>query len=137
MIDVLVLIVLHSMTSMKKKAEQIFRKKVISGFITPELVQDSILQHANGLSAYWNTILSLTESLLRTCKQNGAAAPCSRALYICMFKAGDAYLRQEIVGSLVTHIGSGSISFSNITLQSSLYNTCLHQPLTLQFTSRK
>ncbi|KAI8143482.1 Fanconi anaemia protein FancD2 nuclease-domain-containing protein [Fennellomyces sp. T-0311] len=110
-IDVLVLIILHSMASMKKKAEALLRKKIISGLITSPLIQETILQHADGLAGYWDTILSLSESLLRSSEQHSVVIPCSSILYTCAFKSSDAYYRQEIIGSLVTHIGSGSISF--------------------------
>ncbi|KAI7882272.1 hypothetical protein K492DRAFT_215793 [Lichtheimia hyalospora FSU 10163] len=115
-VDILVLVILYSMTSTKKKAELLFRKKITGGLITARLLQDVILDYADGLTSYWNAILSLAESLLRSAQQTNVIAPCSNALYINAFKCSDAYHRQEIVGSLVTHIGSGSISFFQYTM---------------------
>ncbi|KAG1141804.1 hypothetical protein G6F37_006431 [Rhizopus arrhizus] len=115
-IDVLILIILYSMPSMKKKAEAALKKKIIHGLITASLLEESILCHSSGLAGYWNSILSLSESLLRSCQQNIAISPCANVLYISSFKACDSYYRQEIVGSLVTHIGSGIEAEMNIAL---------------------
>ncbi|KAI8343466.1 Fanconi anaemia protein FANCD2 [Chlamydoabsidia padenii] len=115
-IDILVLFILYSMTSMKKKTEQIFRKKVQSGLITPALIKETLLCHANGLSSYWPSILSLSENLLRASHQLSVLAPCSQALYIHAFQVCDSYNRQEIIGALVTHIGSGSAVEMDVAL---------------------
>lgn len=104
------------MPSMKKKAEAALKKKIIHGLITAPLLEESILCHSSGLAGYWNSILSLSESLLRSCQQNVAISPCANVLYISSFKACDSYYRQEIVGSLVTHIGSGIEAEMNIAL---------------------
>ncbi|KAG2226033.1 hypothetical protein INT45_002499 [Circinella minor] len=109
-IDVLVLFILHSMTSTKKKAELIFRKKISTGLITSSLLQESVFHHPHALASYWNTILSLSESLLRSSQQDSVVIPCSSALYISSFKSSDAYYRQEIIGSLVTHIGKMDVA---------------------------
>lgn len=45
----LVLIILYSMTSMKKKIEAIIKKKIIQGSITSALIQETIMCHADGL----------------------------------------------------------------------------------------
>ncbi|KAI9025258.1 Fanconi anaemia protein FANCD2 [Phycomyces nitens] len=115
-IDVLILFTLHSMPSTKKKAESIFKKKILSGAITGSLLEETILCHANGLTSYWNTILSLTEFVLRSNQKSTAVSQCAGALYASAFKSCDAYYRQEIVGLLVTHIGSGEIVEMNVAL---------------------
>ncbi|CAO3636846.1 unnamed protein product [Mucor hiemalis] len=115
-IDMLVLIILYSMTSMKKKVETIFKKKIIRGSITANLIQETITYHADGLLSYWGTLLSLSESTLRACQQNNIISPCASTLYVSSFKSSDAYYRQEIVGALVTHIGSGVEAEMNIAL---------------------
>ncbi|KAI8384781.1 Fanconi anaemia protein FANCD2 [Radiomyces spectabilis] len=116
-IDVLVLFILHSMTSMKKKAEQIFRKKIINRAITAQLIQLTLTNHGDALTGYWNTILSLSDSVLRSSRQNHAIVPCSSTLYVHSFIASNAHYQLEIIGSLVTHIGSGEISFlKNVAL---------------------
>ncbi|KAL0093289.1 Fanconi anemia protein FANCD2 [Phycomyces blakesleeanus] len=115
-LDVLILFTLHSMPSTKKKAESIFKKKILCGGITGALLEETILCHANGLTSYWNTILSLTEFVLRSNQKSTAVAQCAGALYASAFKSCDAYYRQEIVGLLVTHIGSGEVVEMNVAL---------------------
>ena len=93
---------------MRRKIQTIFRKKTANGLFSKLLLQETILCHADGLKEYFNSILSLSESLLRSSQQQSVIAPIACALYLSSFKAFDAYHRQEVVGSLVTHIGSGS-----------------------------
>ncbi|KAI8991035.1 Fanconi anaemia protein FancD2 nuclease-domain-containing protein, partial [Mycotypha africana] len=107
LIDMLVLIILCSMTSMKKKVENIIKKKIVQGKLTASLFEQTILYHSDGISGYWNTLLTLAESLLRSCQQNNSISSCAAALYLSLFQSADAYYRQEIIGALVTHIGSG------------------------------
>ncbi|GAA5812259.1 hypothetical protein MFLAVUS_005709 [Mucor flavus] len=115
-IDLLVLIILYSMTSMKKKVEAIIKKKIVQGYITSALVQETIMCHADGLLGYWGVLLSLSESLLRSCQQMNAISPCASTLYVSSFKSSDVYYRQEIIGALVTHIGSGVEAEMNVAL---------------------
>jgi Fanconi anemia group D2 protein len=65
---------------------------------------------------YWNTILSLSESVLRLCQQYNVISPCASILYISSFKSTDAYYKQEVIGALVTHIGSGVEAEMNVAL---------------------
>ncbi|KAI9304749.1 Fanconi anaemia protein FANCD2 [Cunninghamella echinulata] len=106
-IDVLVLFILYSMASMKKKAEQVLRRKIIAGQITSQLIKETLIYHDKSLSMYIPSIISLTESLLRSSNQHTVLALCAKTIYINIYKASDVYNRQEIIGSLVTHIGSG------------------------------
>ncbi|KAI8640920.1 Fanconi anaemia protein FANCD2, partial [Parasitella parasitica] len=116
LIDMMVLIILYSMTSIKKKVEGAVKKKIICGYITGPLVQETIINHPDGLAGYWGTVLSLAESLLRASQQNSTLSPCASAMYISAFKSTDAYYRQEIIGALVTHIGSGVEVEMNVAL---------------------
>lgn len=43
-------------------------------------------------------------------------SPCASTLYITSFKSADVYYRQEIIGALVTHIGSGIEAEMNVAL---------------------
>lgn len=47
-IDVMVIFILHSIVSLKKKIEVLIRKKIIEGQLTRKLLEDTILVH--GLS---------------------------------------------------------------------------------------
>lgn len=65
---------------------------------------------------YWSSLLSLSESLLRSCQQNSAISPSASISYISSFKSSDSYYRQEIIGALATHIGSGVEAEMNVAL---------------------
>ncbi|KAI7866437.1 Fanconi anaemia protein FANCD2 [Spinellus fusiger] len=115
-LDVLVLFILSSMNSIKKKAESIFRKKIVSGCITEALLEETLLCHTDGLASYWNNIISLTEYTLRSHQKDSTIPQCASALYISTFKSCDAYYRQETVGLLVAHIGSNEAVEMNVAL---------------------
>ena len=48
-IDVMVLFILHSIVSLKKKVEALIRKKVIEGLLTKKLLEETILVHGASL----------------------------------------------------------------------------------------
>ncbi|CAB5380613.1 unnamed protein product [Rhizophagus irregularis] len=107
-IDVLVLLIMHSIPGAKKKVENIFRKKIESGLFTRELLEEAITCHYEGLQEYFNNIISLSESLLRSSQQQATLARAACSLYKSSFMVFETYEQQEIIASLVTHIGSGS-----------------------------
>lgn len=49
MIDVMVMFILYSIVSMKKKVEVMIRKKIIEGLLTKKLLEDTILVHGVSL----------------------------------------------------------------------------------------
>ncbi|KAF9927139.1 Fanconi anemia group D2 protein, partial [Mortierella alpina] len=107
-IDVMVIFILHSIVSLKKKIEVLIRKKIIEGHLTGKLLEDTILVHGLSLREYMPAVLSISENLLRSSLNHPIVARTASALYTCAFQVSDAYYRQEIVGSLLVHIGSGS-----------------------------
>lgn len=46
----LVLIILYSMTSTKKKVEGMIKKKIINGSISTRLIEETINYHSDGLA---------------------------------------------------------------------------------------
>ncbi|KAF9082104.1 Fanconi anemia group D2 protein [Mortierella sp. AD031] len=115
-IDVMVIFILHSIVSLKKKVEVMIRKKIIEGLLTRKLLEDTILVHGVSLREYMPAVLSISENLLRSSQNHPIVARTASALYTSAFQVSDAYYRQEIVGSLLVHIGSGS----NIEIDASL-----------------
>ncbi|CAG8586282.1 6722_t:CDS:10 [Funneliformis caledonium] len=107
-IDILILLIMHSIPGIKKKVENIFRKKIESGLFTRKLLEETIACHYEGLQGYFNNIISLSESLLRSSQQQATLARAACSLYHSTFIVFETYEQQEIVVSLVTHIGSGS-----------------------------
>ncbi|KAG0082666.1 Fanconi anemia group D2 protein, partial [Podila epicladia] len=107
-IDVMVLFILHSIVSLKKKVEVLIRKKIIEGMLTKKLLEDTISVHGMSLREYMPSILSISENLLRSSANHPIVVRAASSLYTSAFQVSDAYYRQEIVGSLLVHIGSGS-----------------------------
>ncbi|KAF9132558.1 Fanconi anemia group D2 protein [Mortierella sp. 14UC] len=115
-IDVMVMFILYSIVSLKKKVEVMIRKKIIEGVLTKKLLEDTILVHGVSLREYMSSVLSISENLLRSSQNHPIVARTASTLYTSAFQVSDAYYRQEIVGSLLVHIGSGS----NIEIDASL-----------------
>ncbi|KAF9911840.1 Fanconi anemia group D2 protein [Linnemannia zychae] len=115
-IDVMVMFILYSIVSLKKKVEIMIRKKIIEGVLTKKLLEDTILVHGVSLREYMSSVLSISENLLRSSQNHPIVARSASTLYSSAFQVSDAYYRQEIVGSLLVHIGSGS----NIEIDASL-----------------
>ncbi|KAG0320044.1 Fanconi anemia group D2 protein [Linnemannia gamsii] len=115
-IDVMVMFILYSIVSLKKKVEVMIRKKIIEGLLTRKLLEDTILVHGVSLREYMSAVLSISENLLRSSQNHPIVARTASALYTSAFQVSDAYYRQEIVGSLLVHIGSGS----NVEIDASL-----------------
>nr|CAG8583464.1 7085_t:CDS:10 [Entrophospora candida] len=109
-IDILVLLILHSIKSSKKKVEAIFRKKISVGLFTQSLLKETIINHHAGLEYYFPSILSLSECLLRTSLQDATIVRAACAFYHSAFVAFDTIQQQEIICSLATHIGCGSFT---------------------------
>ncbi|CAG8524822.1 5833_t:CDS:10, partial [Scutellospora calospora] len=107
-IDILILLILHSIPSTKKKVETIFHKKIMSGLFTSELLEKTITYHYEGLREYFSDILLLSECLLRSSQQQTTVSRAACTLYRSAFIVFEPYQQQEIVASLVTHIGCGS-----------------------------
>ncbi|CAG8500289.1 20390_t:CDS:10, partial [Cetraspora pellucida] len=107
-IDILILLILHSIPSTKKKVETIFHKKIVSGLFTPDLLEKTIKHHFEGLRDYFSDILLLSECLLRSSQQQTTVSRAACTLYHSAFMVFEPYQQQEIVASLVTHIGCGS-----------------------------
>ncbi|KAG0328620.1 Fanconi anemia group D2 protein [Podila humilis] len=107
-IDVMVLVILHSIANRKKKTEALIRQKIIDGVLTTKLLKDTISVHGASLREFMPSILSLSENLLRSSANHPIVVRAASSLYTSAFEVSDAYYRQEIVGSLLVHLGSGS-----------------------------
>ena len=56
-IDILVLLIMHSIPGTKKKVENIFRKKIENGLFTRKLLEETIVCHYEGLQEYFSNII--------------------------------------------------------------------------------
>ncbi|XP_065829694.1 Fanconi anemia group D2 protein-like isoform X2 [Oscarella lobularis] len=104
-VDIFVFFILLSVAKRRKPLETLFRSKIKSGLFTDELLSQTFVSHSHILKEYLPSILSLSDILLRS--PDNVVSSFGRALYSNAFTAFDSYGRQEIVGSLVVHIGSG------------------------------
>ncbi|KAI4324572.1 hypothetical protein MLD38_030049 [Melastoma candidum] len=90
----------------QKSINKIFKKKIVEGCIPKDVLEDCLHGHAKVAQDYFPSFLSLSEYLLASKEQK--AREFSMHLYMCLFEEfDDKYSRQELIGSLVTHIGCG------------------------------
>ncbi|KAG8391040.1 hypothetical protein BUALT_Bualt01G0146600 [Buddleja alternifolia] len=92
--------------SLQKKVEKLFKKKILEGCIQDHMF-DQCIHGINDLPKdFLSTFLSLSAYLL-ACKEQ-RAQEFGIHMYVCLFEEYcDAYLRQEVLGALLTHVGSG------------------------------
>ncbi|RVW82272.1 Fanconi anemia group D2 protein-like [Vitis vinifera] len=95
--------------SLQKSVEKIFKKKIIEGCIHEAMVDQCIGGNMELVQDYFPSFLSLSEYLL-ACKEEKARDFGIHMYSILFEEFVDTYSRQEILGALVTHVGSG-ISF--------------------------
>ncbi|KAJ9686029.1 hypothetical protein PVL29_015082 [Vitis rotundifolia] len=95
--------------SLQKSVEKIFKKKIIEGCIHEVMVDHCIGGNMELVQDYFSSFLSLSEYLL-ACKEQKARDFGIHMYSILFEEFVDTYSRQEILGALVTHVGSG-ISF--------------------------
>jgi Fanconi anemia group D2 protein len=103
-LDLIALIILSANPMQKKRVVQIYRRKVEEGFCTIEALGSLLTKHASALLDHFIPLLSLADTFLRL------PLPAHRLygshLYAHLFKEYEAYQKQEVVGAVVTHVGS-------------------------------
>ncbi|XP_047439463.1 Fanconi anemia group D2 protein isoform X2 [Mugil cephalus] len=106
-LDLLLLFILHSNNANQSRrgAERVLKVKVKTGLIQEALLQKTFRDYAQVMRGYFPSILALAQSLLRS--PDPCVVPFGGHMYRHSFTAFDSYCRQEVVGSLVTHVCSG------------------------------
>ncbi|CAA7406874.1 unnamed protein product [Spirodela intermedia] len=106
-IDVWLLVLIHvNGGSFQKSVEKILKKKIVDGCIQESLFDQCIQGQKNLVKEYFPSFISLSDHLL-TCKEE-KARNFGIHLYTSLFEEfNDSYSRQEVLSSLVTHVGSG------------------------------
>ncbi|GAV74416.1 hypothetical protein CFOL_v3_17896 [Cephalotus follicularis] len=105
----LLLIMYMNGESLQKRIQKIFKKKIIDGCIQRIMFDHCIRGNKILVQDYFPSFLSLTEYLL-ACKEQ-KAREFGIYLYSSLFEEyADNYSRQEVLGALVTHVGTG-VSF--------------------------
>ena len=103
-VDIFVLLMLHDIVNLKKQVNALVIRKIKAACFTAQLVAKTFELHGAALKHYFKPLLSIAELLMRN--SNASTRAYSGVLYSHMFQCFDAYEQQEVVGALVTHVGS-------------------------------
>lgn len=93
------------MPDYRKGAEALIGKHVRNRSLKSDLLPRMFDRHIAGVRATLAPLLATADHLLR--QNNVCAQEFARVVYLECFRCFDNYCRQEVVGALVTHIGSG------------------------------
>lgn len=107
MLDVQVMLILHWLDR-KKVVESLIRNKIRNGVLSEQHLEKAFTSHTQIVRDYFPSILSLAQTLVRSVEPQICLM--GAALYRLAFTHFDSYCKQEIVASLMAHIGSGSAS---------------------------
>ncbi|KAK8517816.1 hypothetical protein V6N12_016656 [Hibiscus sabdariffa] len=109
-IDIWLLVLLYTNgESVRKNIEKVFKKKVILGCIQEVMLDQCICGNKELAQEYFVAFLSLAEYIL-ACKEQ-KARDFGIYMYTLLFEEfAGTYSRQEVLGALVTHVGS-AVSF--------------------------
>jgi len=90
---------------------------VKQNLISRRLLVDTIRDHKDGLKDYFQIVINIAESMIRSSLRSvDFLAQAASGILITAFKSGDTWHKQEIIGSLVTHIGSGISNEMDVSL---------------------
>ncbi|TVU41411.1 hypothetical protein EJB05_14926, partial [Eragrostis curvula] len=106
-IDVwLIMLIYANGGALQKSAEKILKSKILQGCIRETLFDQCIHGNTDLVKEHFMSYLSVSDYLL-ACKEEKAREFATYLLTALFEEFSDTYCRQELVGSLVTHIGSG------------------------------
>ncbi|KAJ1963034.1 hypothetical protein IWQ62_003344 [Dispira parvispora] len=106
-LDLAVLCLLYGLPSTQKRILNVLRRKVLHQHVVAHQFSEVIQTYGYALRQHYPTLLSLSENVMRLSTQQPSLAALACHLYQGCFQVFDAYYRQEVVGALVAHIGSG------------------------------
>ncbi|KAK3126398.1 hypothetical protein QOZ80_7AG0555960 [Eleusine coracana subsp. coracana] len=106
-IDVwLIMLIYANGGAFQKSAEKILKSKILQGCMRETLFDQCIHGNTELVKEHFMSYLSVSDYLL-ACKEE-RAREFATYLFTALFEEfSDTYSRQELVGSLITHIGSG------------------------------
>jgi len=113
------LFILHGITDYKSKVEQLFVKKVKNNIFRTSLIRKSILDHTSALNEIFESLMLIVGYILHRSTGNPHLSKFGRDMYICTFQLfpdnnekhineKNKFHRQEVLGYILSHIGSGS-----------------------------
>ncbi|KAK9073621.1 hypothetical protein SSX86_007945 [Deinandra increscens subsp. villosa] len=102
----LLMLIYKNCESMQKSVEKLLKKKIIEGSIHDVLFEQCLLGNKELVKDHFCSFLLFSEYLL-ACKEQ-KVSKFGIQIYKYLFEGfPDTYSRQEVLGSLVTHVGSG------------------------------
>ncbi|KAI5013822.1 hypothetical protein ZWY2020_047314 [Hordeum vulgare] len=106
-IDVwLIMLIYANGGALQKSAKKILKSKILQGYIRETLFHQCIHGNTELVKDHFMSYLSVSDYLL-ACKEDKARG-FATYLFTALFEEfSDTFSRQELVGSLITHIGSG------------------------------
>ena len=112
-LDVWLLATIHSYPSDRKTVESTLKSLVIARKLDIETVEHSIAGHHRALYKSFEALVAMASVLVGATSRSQVTSQyihrCGQMIFLKLFDAFEtSYHRQEIVGSLLTHIGSGS-----------------------------
>lgn len=105
-LDMTVIVVLHA-CGQQKPVTTMLRSKLRAGYLTRALLDKTFHLQKQILKNYFSSLLSLAQALLHSPEPEISSF--GQAIYECSFVSLDIYSQQEIMGCLITHIGSGAV----------------------------
>ncbi|KAJ1873852.1 hypothetical protein LPJ55_001986 [Coemansia sp. RSA 990] len=114
-LDIVVLLIIHQITTYTKRVESILRNKIDSvssqpTAYTPQLVETTIQKFPAVFSTQFAALLSVSSWLIRTSSLGSQGSRVAQAIVVGAFGAMGMFQRQEISGELAVHIGSGNLN---------------------------
>ena len=112
-LDVWMLATMHSFPRDRQAVETTLKKLVIDHKLDDSTIDVAIDGHSAALSKNFESLVSLASMLVGATARKKSVAQdvraCGRTMFLHLFTSFElTYHRQEIVGKLMTHIGSGS-----------------------------
>ena len=101
-VDVLLLLVIHTLPAFKKPVEKIFRCKVADNRFTAQLLHSVVKGRSDILSVYFASLLCLTEQLVRS--GGPVQIKCGSMLYAALFQEFQDSASQLEVGSAFSYV---------------------------------
>ncbi|KAG1650088.1 Fanconi anemia group D2 protein [Nymphon striatum] len=103
-LDIFILFILHSFPSKKKAVESVFRNKIRN--CSFDEVYGVIVFYFQVLLEFFPVILSLSEVLLHSPEKE--ISHIGSVMFTLAFQSSNTYGHQEIIASLINHVGSGN-----------------------------
>ena len=105
-IDLFVLLMIHGISGHKKSTELLVMRSIKKERLTAKVVNSVFKAHHRALKDFHEALVSLAEYLMRTA--DASCRSVAAALYTNIFRHFEIYCKQEVMGALVTHVGSGN-----------------------------